>query len=161
MKIVIIMIFFLALCLIASSKPVAVGGDFGRTWINNFLAQNPKPVEQNNSTNISSWGGVPKGKTLVDGKLVDQQNATNPLNPSVNWLGDTTNSGSRTSPMGTPFDGSSQAPLFFNNGIIQPIHKIDATWNNTLQGPQPDANGLIYGLPAETYDAIGPALLYF
>jgi len=42
MKIVIIMILLMALCLIASSKPVAVGGDFGRTWINNFLDQNPK-----------------------------------------------------------------------------------------------------------------------
>ena len=57
MKIVIITILLLASCLVASAEPVAVGGDFGRTWISNFLAQNHKPVEQNNSTNLTSWGG--------------------------------------------------------------------------------------------------------
>jgi hypothetical protein len=158
MKILIIMILLLASCLVASAEPVAVGGDFGRTWINNFLAQNHKPVEQNNSTNLTSWGGVPKGKALVNGNLVDQQNATNPLNPGASWLGDTTTLGNPSSQMSGTFNESLQAPLFFNKGTIKPIHNIDATWNKTLQGPQPDANGLIHGWPAETYDAIGPAL---
>jgi hypothetical protein len=160
MKIVIIMILLLASCLVASAGPVAVGGDFGRTWINNFQAQNHKPVEQNNSTNLTSWGGVPKGKALVNGNLVDQQNATNPLNPSASWLGDTTVSGNPSSPMYGTFNGSMQASQFFNKGIIKPVHNIDATWNKTLQEPQPDANGLIHGWDVETYDAIGPALDY-
>jgi hypothetical protein len=158
MKIVIIMILLLTSCLVTSTEPVAVGGDFGRTWINNFLVQNHKPVEQNNSTNLSSWGGVPKGKASVNGKLVDQQNATNLLNPSASWLGDTTNLGSPSSPMNGPFNGTLQAASFFNKSTIKPIHNIDASWNKTLQGPQPDANGLIHGWPAETYDAVGPAL---
>jgi hypothetical protein len=157
MKIIIVVILILASCLVASAEPVAVGGDFGRTWINNFLAENHKPVEQNTSTNLSSWGGVPKGKALVNGKLVDLQNATNTLNPSASWLGDTTNLGNPIFPMNGTFNGSLQAPIFFNK-TIKPVHKIDASWNKTLQGPQPDANGLIHGWPAETYDAVGPAL---
>lgn len=161
MKSAITVILLMAFCLGANSKPIDVGGDFGRAWINNFLAQNPKPVEQNNSTDLSSWGGAPKGKELVDGKLVDQQNATNPLNPTTNWLGDPAISGNGISPAGMTFNGSSQALVFSNNGIIKPIHAIDATWNKTLQGPQPDANGLINGIPAEMYDAIGPALFNF
>jgi hypothetical protein len=160
MKIVIVMILLLASCLVASAGPVAVGGDFGRTWISNFQAQNHKPVEQNNSTNLTSWGVVPKGKALVNGNLVDQQNATNPRNPSASWLGDTTVSGNPSSPMYGTFNGSMQASQFFNKGIIKPVHNIDATWNKTLQEPQPDANGLIHGWDAETYDAIGPALDY-
>ena len=159
MKIVIIMILLLASCLVASAEPVAVGGDFGRTWINNFLTQNHKPVEQNNSTNLTNWGGVPKGKALVNGNLVDQQNATNSLNHGAGWLGDT-NLGNPNSKMSGTFNESLQDPLFFNKGTIKPIHNTDATWNKTLQGPQPDANGLIHGWPAETYDAIGPALDY-
>jgi hypothetical protein len=160
MKIVIVMILLLASCLVASAGPVAVGGDFGRTWISNFQAQNHKPVEQNNSTNLTSRGVVPKGKALVNGNLVDQQNATNPRNPSASWLGDTTVSGNPSSPMYGTFNGSMQASQFFNKGIIKPVHNIDATWNKTLQEPQPDANGLIHGWDAETYDAIGPALDY-
>jgi len=69
-----------------------------------LLGSESEAVEQNNSTNISGWGGLSKVKALVDGKLVDQQNATNPLNTSVNWIGDTTNLGNRTSPMGTIFN---------------------------------------------------------
>jgi hypothetical protein len=160
MKIVIIVILLLATCMVASAGPVAVGGDFGRTWINNFLAQNHKTPVQNNSTNLTSWGGVPKGKALVNGNLVDKQNTTNPLNQSATWLGDATISGNPSSTTSGTFNGSTQDPLFFNNGFIKPIHNIDATWNKTLQGPQPDANGLIHGLPAESYDAIGPALEY-
>lgn len=159
MKIVIIMILLLISSLVASAEPVAVGGDFGRTWINNFLAQNHKPVEQNSSTNLTSWGGGPKGKALLNGNLVDQQNATQ--NPSASWLGDTTTSGNPSFPMNGTFNGSMQPSLFFNKTTIKPIHKIDASWNKTLQGPQPDSNGLIHGWPAETYDSIGPALDYF
>lgn len=156
MKTAIIVILILTSSLVASSQPVAVGGDFGRTWINNFLVQNKKPVEQNNSSNLSSWGSVPKGKVLEGDKLVDQQNLTNTIRPSTSWLGDAVNSGIPTSPMNGTFNGSSQ--MLFNKTTIKPIHKIDASWNKTLQGPEPDANGLIHGWPAETYDAVGPAL---
>lgn len=156
MKIAIITVLLLTSCIAASSQPVAVGGDFGRTWINNFLAQNKKPVEQNNSSNLSSWGGVPKGKVLEGDKLVDKQNLTNTLKPSTSWLGDAANSGIPTSTMNGTLNGSS--PMFFNKSTIKPIHMIDASWNKTLQGPEPDANGLIHGWPAETYDAVGPAL---
>jgi len=47
-----------------------------------------------------------------------------------------------------------------------PVHAIDASWNQTTRSfyalqPQPDAQGLIGGVPAETYYSIGPALESF
>ena len=42
MKIVLILVALIAFCLVAAAEPVAVGGDFGRTWISNYLAKNPQ-----------------------------------------------------------------------------------------------------------------------
>jgi hypothetical protein len=47
-----------------------------------------------------------------------------------------------------------------------PVHSIDASWNQTPRTfqetqPQPNAYGMIYGYPAETYYSIGPALSSF
>lgn len=45
---------------------------------------------------------------------------------------------------------------------IKPVHSIDASWNQSgsLQ-EEPDASGLIRGVPAESYYSIGPALIGF
>ena len=44
-------ILFMAVCLVASAevaygadKIQSVGGDFGRSWLDSYLAQNPKPA---------------------------------------------------------------------------------------------------------------------
>jgi len=153
MKIVLILVALLALCLIASAEPVAVGGDFGRTWISNYLAKNPSPVSQDNNSSSANWGNAPKVQGTIGSNMV--QNATNPVKPSTNWLGDTTNMGPSSSP--TNF---TQVPFFIGGGS-KPIHSMDASWNHTTQIPTPDANGLIHGWDADTYDAIGPALDYF
>jgi len=47
-----------------------------------------------------------------------------------------------------------------------PVHSIDASWNQTPRTfyetqPRPNAYGMIYGYPAETYYSIGPALSSF
>ncbi len=66
----------------------SVSGDFGRTWLSNFLAQNPKPAENNSS--LWSWGSAPKGSMLLNDKLVPISNSTiAAANNAANWLGDT------------------------------------------------------------------------
>ena len=43
---------------------------------------------------------------------------------------------------------------------FRPIHEIDSSFNQSIQAPelpQPDKQGLINGIPAEIYYAIGPA----
>jgi hypothetical protein len=98
MKIIFTAIVLLALCLVAfaqfvvpssgSGKVQQVGGDFGKAWISNFQAQNPKPAAQGkNNTTLWGWGSVPRGKELVGGKLVDAPNGTWLYN-TTNWMGD-------------------------------------------------------------------------
>ena len=156
MKLALLVILVLiAFCLVASAKPVAIGGDFGRAWISNYLAENPSPYSQDNNSSSGNWGNAPKVQGTVGSNIVSQQNATNPITPSTNWLGDPTSFGNQLSPQ-----NFTQAPLFISR-VSEPVHTLDASWNHTAQIPQPDANGLIHGWDAETYDAIGPALDYF
>lgn len=45
---------------------------------------------------------------------------------------------------------------------FNPIHSIDASWNQSKSLlPQPDAYGMVNGIPAEVYYSFGPALLNF
>lgn len=89
----------------------SVGGDFGKTWISNFLAQN-RPTTSTTNENLKndlwSWGNKPKGKTLVNGKLVDSTNSTTKVNYSANWLGDR--------PIGRPIYFNSSSP-YGNYGL--------------------------------------------
>ncbi|VVB63084.1 Uncharacterised protein [uncultured archaeon] len=156
MKLALLVILdLITFCLIASAEPVAIGGDFGRAWISNYLAKNPSPFSQDNNSSSGSWGIAPKVQGTIGSNMVSQQNATNPVTPSTNWLGDATNLGNPSSPK-----NFTQVPFLIIGGL-SPVHAIDASWNHTAQMPQPDANGLIHGWDAETYDAIGPALDYF
>jgi hypothetical protein len=73
------------------SKPqtdtLNVGGDFGKNWINNFLLQNEPPVKADPKNELWNWGSVPKGKRLVDGKLVaDMPRIV--WNVTGEWLGE-------------------------------------------------------------------------
>ena len=97
MKIVltVVVVLFL-LCLTAYAQSVAVSngpgkvqnvsGDFAQTWIKDYLAKNPSPVPQVNNTSLLGWGTIPKGKSLVGGKLVDNYYFYE--NMTGNWLGD-------------------------------------------------------------------------
>src|SRR5512138_3373588 len=42
----------------------SVGGEFGKAWINNFLAANGPSVQTTNNTSLWTWGDMPVGKTL-------------------------------------------------------------------------------------------------
>jgi hypothetical protein len=100
MKLYLIIISLLAICLSALAQSVVsgggnehyqgVGGDFGRSMLNSFKAQNPQPAEENASNDLWSWGSAPKGKKMVNGKLVDASTVSTDVNWSANWLGDMT-----------------------------------------------------------------------
>lgn len=52
--------------------------------------------------------------------------------------------------------------LYSTTKTINPIHSIDASWNRSKSMlPEPDAHGMINGIPAEIYYSIGPALANF
>lgn len=69
--------------------------------------------------------------------------------------------GQNESLMLKPINQALQAQPYFISKTIQPVHAIDASWNQTSLVPQPDASGRILGLPAEVYYSWGPALTGF
>ncbi|MFB3763621.1 MAG: hypothetical protein ACE14P_00065 [Methanotrichaceae archaeon] len=174
MKIKFMTIMFILFCLTISAialcsgsdKVQNVGGDFGRAWISNYLADNPRPVSpgSNNSSSTASnnttadWGGEPKGNPEIKSDLVKPQDTT--VTPT-DWLGSNTiaNTNSQTSATDTSQNGAKQT--YFASGTLSPVHKIDESFNQNEGMPEPDANGLINGIPAESYYAIGPALFTF
>jgi hypothetical protein len=131
-----IIIFTLSLLIVACSAQTTdrfqgVGGDFGRNWISNFQAQNPPAAEENLSNDLWGWGGAPKGKALVGGKLVDATNTTNTVNFTANWLGELP----QTSPIymnsSSPYGNYGQnpnTPGFVNSAPLTPMALSDDPW---------------------------------
>ncbi len=66
-----------------------VGGEFGKAWINNFLAQSSPPVQTTNNTSLWTWGDMPVGKTLVNGRLVPTDSNGTVTVRARDWMGDT------------------------------------------------------------------------
>lgn len=80
-------IFLAACCAQSQGYAQGVGGDYGRTWLNNFNTQYTKPVA-NNGNDLWNWGGAPKGRIAVNGKLVtDPYYIWKSLNYTGGWLG--------------------------------------------------------------------------
>lgn len=139
----IMLILLMALCFAASSQAVSsaektqnVGGDFGRAWLDNL---------------------VPKGNESEGDGLLNQSEDDFFMQ---DWLNITALWAAKNGTKDKSFDGAKQEIPFSVSKTITPIHQIDESWNQTLllpQLPQPDKNGLINGIPAETYYAIGPA----
>ncbi len=123
-----------------------VGGEFGKTWLSNYEAQKSENKTQDNEANPSSQGGAPKGNaSSSNGSL------------SKDWL-----SGIAMldpySQTNNSTNGTTKMTSLAASKTFAPIHEMDASLHQTLpipQLPQPDENGLIHGLPAETYYAIG------
>jgi len=166
---IILMVFCLAfvtqlVILCSGSQGVQnVGGDFGRAWLSSYQAQNPGPAASgsNNTTSnntTSDWGGSPKGTTDISSDLVKPQNTSV---ANTDWLGSSTITGDQTSLTNTSNDGARQQQTYFASGTLSPVHKMDASFNQSAVNPQPDSNGMIDGYPAESYYAIGPALFTF
>jgi hypothetical protein len=96
MKIEFTVVKLILLCLAAQAQTAAVGnnpmkfqsvsGEFAKSWLKNYLVENPRPLPQVNNTSLWGWGSIPKGKDLVGGKLFD--NYTYSQDMTANWLGD-------------------------------------------------------------------------
>jgi hypothetical protein len=169
MKIAYLVITLLALYLAGFIQPVlmgsgsdgfqSVGGDFGRTWLSSSGSQaSGTAAPAGNNSNLWGWGVVPKGKVLTGGKLVDQENTTGLT--STDWLQNKTVENSTSN--STNQTAAVKPHPFVISKTLGPVHQVDSSWNQTSDlDPQADASGLIHGMPAETYDAIGPALDYF
>ena len=85
-----LLIFLLAIecCAQSTSSFQNVGGDFGRTWMSRYEAQNSKLAEQNLTNDLWSWGGSPKGTIVVNGSLMaNPYNYWKSLNYTSGWLG--------------------------------------------------------------------------
>jgi hypothetical protein len=67
----------------------SVGGEFGKAWINNFLATSRPPVQTTNNTSLWTWGNMPVGKILVNGKLVPADNNGTVITRAQDWMGET------------------------------------------------------------------------
>jgi hypothetical protein len=135
LKIMFTVTVLLALCLAAFAQPVVlssgsgkfqeVGGDFGKAWISNFQAQNPKSAAQTDNSTLWGWGTIPKGKALVGGKLVDAPNSTWLYN-ATDWMGD-----NYVDPYtGNYIDPNTGQPVYRNLQVFPPTATSNPTTNN-------------------------------
>ncbi|HOV81681.1 MAG TPA: hypothetical protein PLN19_07565 [Methanothrix sp.] len=96
-----------------------------------------------------------------DQALQGDANAYNQAVPDYNaWIRSVF--GENQSLLLQPFTMGAGAADYSVSRTIKPVHSIDASWNQSgslLE--QPDASGLIKGVPAEAYYSIGPALIGF
>lgn len=132
----------------------SVSGDFGRTWLNNFIAQNPKPAE-NNSSSLWNWGGAPKGRMIVDGKMVtDPYYIWKSLNYTSGWLGKAYTDPKTGYPVYAYVDPNTGMPRYFyvdpNTG--KPVYtNVGPTAGNPgYDGVSPDDLS-DFGMPASSY----------
>jgi len=103
-----------------SSSIQSVGGDFGRSWLENL------PEDESTSAlpsgDLWSWGGMPVGKEIVDGQLVDSVHEGMVVINGTDWMG--------TVPQGTP--------LYLNNTSnnsesLTPFFLSDDPWIRAQQ----------------------------
>ncbi len=139
MRLVIVLIVLSALCIAACAQQAvsgsgdsgrfqSVSGDFAKKWIANFKSQNEKPKEDLKNE-LWNWGGAPKGKKMVDGKLVDDtDNLTSRVNFTANWLGDLPN-GKPVYLNGTnPYGNYGTTGGKFNAAPLTPLALSDDPW---------------------------------
>ncbi len=88
---------FLAICLFMASglaqesgRFQAVGGDYGRTLIDDLKADETEAAsESDTGEGLWGWGSSPKGTIVVDGSLIgDPKLALNKLKVVQDWLGE-------------------------------------------------------------------------
>ena len=135
---ILLMVLYLIVTLqvaVGEEKFQDVGGDFGRTWLNYGQAQSSGPAAQDDADLLSE----------------DWLNTTAILGDSNLTKNNTTNETAKNIP-------------YHIGKSFSPIHEMDSSFNQSIQVPQlpqPDKNGLINGIPAEIYYALGPAYLDF
>jgi hypothetical protein len=102
----------------------SVGGDFGKVWIQNFLAQSRPPVQTSNNTSLWDWGGSPIDKTIVDGRIVSKDETGAVTIRALDWLGER--------PLGEPVYLNSS----YNLGTaapLSPLYLSDDPWIRAQQ----------------------------
>jgi hypothetical protein len=113
-----------------SGKFQVVGGDFGRAWISNYLAENPRAASQANNSTLWGWGTIPKGKALRGGKLADAPNSTW-LYAATDWMGEN---------YVDPYSGRYIDPLtgqpVYRNFQVFPNHSYQQSRDNNQLGSQ-------------------------
>lgn len=154
----IILIFILALFFLATAESAdaadkffQVGGDFGRSWLSNKGVQNPRSIGQDEELDvydISKWDKASADKNVSNKDWLNATAILGDLNLTKN---NTTNETTKKLP-------------YHISKTFKPIHEIDSSFNQTKlvpELPEPDKNGLINGIPAEIYYAVGPAYYDF
>ena len=87
--------------------PVAVDGDFARAWISTISLRSQSHIPSNNSSS-ANWGDAPKVQGTIAATWFLSR-MTNSIKPNANWLGNTTQSGSPSSP-----HNFTQVPFFIS-----------------------------------------------
>ena len=149
-------LFCLAASLLAAAGPDRmqdVGGSFGRRWLDGLPAPSSEPAGEED---LFTWGEGPKGNLSASQYAANEQ--------SRDWLdaeGMTagSNASKNNSTVNNITNETAIIPYQINH-TFHPIHEIDSSFNQSIQAPlllQPDKQGLINGIPAEIYYAIGQA----
>ena len=70
----------------SGAEPVSVGGNFGMSWLKNLPYQ---PTASDSGDGLWSWGGVPKGREVVNDTLeLADIEANNTGLAGIGWLGE-------------------------------------------------------------------------
>lgn len=108
------------------SDAQTVGGDYGREWLNTFFIYNDKPVTSDPVNDLWNWGGVPKGKLLEGGKLIDDLRYINRTNITGDWLGER--------PLGAPVQLNLSRYAGLADGLpLSPLYLSDDPWVRAQQ----------------------------
>jgi hypothetical protein len=148
MKSIIILVLLFTLCITAYSQSSttgesgrfqSVGGDYGKSWISDFKSQNEKPKEDLKN-DLWDWGGAPKGKKAVGGKLVDDtDNLTPQINFTANWLGTLPTSTPLVLNATNPYGNYGRTAGSFNQAPLTPLALSDDPWVLAQQLDRPVA----------------------
>ncbi|MBN1323320.1 MAG: hypothetical protein JW986_04875 [Methanotrichaceae archaeon] len=82
---VFLVVFILIGGAFCSSLIQSVGGDFGRSWLEALPAAENASMPP--SGDLWGWGGMPKGKELVDGQLVESVHDGMVVINGSDWMG--------------------------------------------------------------------------
>ena len=143
---------------VASERMQDVGGAFGRGWLGGQEVDSEEPTAEDND--LFSWGEGPKGNPSASSYAANES--------SLDWLEAEMLSAASNAPANkSSSNNTSNETTIIPYQISQtfrPIHEIDSSFNQSIQAsllPQPDKQGLVNGIPAEIYYAIGPAYFGF